>query len=218
MSLEGAVEIPREGESAVFVVLEALEFLDEVNFEFGADPHAEFKGDVFVGECAAIPARAGFQADGVGLFHPILDADLVAVQARLTFNCGEFAIIKTGVVDGFPNAKKFDGVTVAQPVRDEEISILRFQHVGQRNEVLVFGGEDGDGSPLDFDGGFLGLAHGVIAVASNLATGRGQFTSVVGWSANWATGGCPIAEKFPVVAGEIGMFFGIGLFMRQASD
>ena len=31
---EGAVEIPREGEAAVFVVLEALEFLDEVELEF----------------------------------------------------------------------------------------------------------------------------------------------------------------------------------------
>ena len=106
---KGAVEVPGERKAAVFVVLEPLEFLDEVNFEFGAYPHAEFKGDVLVRIGAAIPARAGFQADRVGLFHPFLDVELVAVQACLTFNCGEFARIKTGVVDGFPNAKKFDG-------------------------------------------------------------------------------------------------------------
>jgi hypothetical protein len=35
---EGAVEIPREGEAAVFVVLEALEFLDEVELELQAEP------------------------------------------------------------------------------------------------------------------------------------------------------------------------------------
>lgn len=114
---------------------------------------------------AAIPAGTGFQADCLGLFHPVLDAELVAVQTRLAFNYGEFARIKTGVMNGFPDAKKFDGVAVAQPVRDEEISILRLQHVGQRNEVLVFGGEDGNGYALDFDGRFLWLAHGVIKVA-----------------------------------------------------
>jgi len=109
---------------------------------------------------AAIPARTGFQADRLGLFHPFLDAELVVVQTRLAFNYGEFARIKTGVVDRFPDAKKFDGVTVAQPVRNEEISILCLQHVGQRDEILVFGGEDGDGCALDFDGGFPGFAHG----------------------------------------------------------
>ena len=60
--------------AAVFVVLQALEFLDEVNLEFGAGPHAEFEGDVLVGERAAIPPRAGFQADGLGFFHSFLDA------------------------------------------------------------------------------------------------------------------------------------------------
>ena len=35
---EGAVEVPSEGESAVFIVLEALEFLDEVELEFNGNP------------------------------------------------------------------------------------------------------------------------------------------------------------------------------------
>lgn len=158
---QGAVEVPGEGEAAIFVVLEALEFLDEVYFEFGADPHAEFKGDVLVGEGAAVTPGTGAQANGVGLGHPVFDADLVAVQAGLTFNCGEFAIIKTGVVDAFPDAQELDRVPVAQPVRNEEIPVLGFQHVRQRNKIFVLGGQDGDGSALNFDRRFLGLAHSV---------------------------------------------------------
>ena len=42
---KGAIEIPREGKSAVFVLLEPLEFLDQVEFEFDGDPRGEFKGD-----------------------------------------------------------------------------------------------------------------------------------------------------------------------------
>jgi len=41
---EGALEVPGELESVVFVVLEALEFLDGVELEFRAEPGAEFEG------------------------------------------------------------------------------------------------------------------------------------------------------------------------------
>lgn len=150
---EGAVEIPREREAAVLVLLEALEFLDEVDFELGADPHSEFEGDILVGVGAAVATCRGPQADGVGLFHPLLDAQLVAVQARLTFNCGEFAGIKIGIVDRFPNPEKFDGVPVPQPVGDEEFSILRFEHVRQGNEVVFIPMQHSDFRALDLEGG-----------------------------------------------------------------
>ena len=35
---EGAVEVPGEGEAAVFVLLEALELLDQVELEFNGNP------------------------------------------------------------------------------------------------------------------------------------------------------------------------------------
>lgn len=44
-----ALEVPIELEAVVFLVLEALEFLDEVEFEFHRDPGGEFEGDVLVG-------------------------------------------------------------------------------------------------------------------------------------------------------------------------
>ena len=53
---EGAVEIPSQREAVAFVVLEALEFLDEVELEFRRNPGSEFEGDVLVGVGAAVTA------------------------------------------------------------------------------------------------------------------------------------------------------------------
>ena len=50
---------------------------------------------------------------GVSFFNPLFNADLVAIQASLAFNCGEFAIIKSGVEDGLPYAKELHGVPVS---------------------------------------------------------------------------------------------------------
>lgn len=53
------------------------------------------------------------------------------------FNYGEFATIKIRIEYLFPNAKVFQSVPVTKPVRDEEITILGFQHIG--NTDVVFG-------------------------------------------------------------------------------
>src|SRR6266699_228327 len=83
---QSAVEIPREREAAVLVFLQALEFPDQVDFELRADPHAELKGDVLVGVSAAVAPSGGFQANSLRFLHPLLDAQLVAVEPGLTFN------------------------------------------------------------------------------------------------------------------------------------
>ena len=134
---KGAIEVPSEGKTAVFVVLEALEFFDEVDFEFGADPHAEFEGDILVSIGAAIPAGACFEPDRSSVLNPFLHAEFVAVETDLAFNCGEFARIKIGVINGFPNPKKLDRITISKPVGDEEISILCLEHICQGDEVTV---------------------------------------------------------------------------------
>lgn len=59
---EGALEIPPELEAVVFVVLEPLEFLDEVKFEFRAEPRAELERDVLVGVGAAVASGARDQS------------------------------------------------------------------------------------------------------------------------------------------------------------
>ena len=155
-----AIEIPSEREAAVFVFLEALEFFDQVYFEFGTNPHSEFKGYVLVSVCASITTCCGFQANGPGFIHPVLDADFIAVQSSVAFNCGEFAIIKSWVVDRFPNSQELDGVSVAQPIGDEKITVLCFEHIGEGNKIISFDVEDGDFPALNLDVGFFGLWHG----------------------------------------------------------
>src|ERR1035438_6625161 len=95
---QGAVEIPGEGEAAVLIVLEPLEFLDEVEFELRAEPRAEFEGDVFVGKRAAIAPSTGRQSFGAGAFDPSLGGQEKAVATGLVSNSLEFEGIKIRVV------------------------------------------------------------------------------------------------------------------------
>lgn len=53
---ESALEVPAELQAVVFLVLEALRFLDEVQLEFGRDPRSEFEGNFAMGEGATITA------------------------------------------------------------------------------------------------------------------------------------------------------------------
>src|SRR6185295_2377440 len=76
-----AIEIPCERQAAIFVFLEPLEFLDEVDLELGTDPHPEFKCDVTVSECAAISSRARRKPNRSSLLDPLFDTELVAIQA-----------------------------------------------------------------------------------------------------------------------------------------
>ena len=110
---EGALEVPIELQAVVLIILEAAKFFDQIDFELGTDPHTKFEGDVGMRKCAPIPPSGSFESNGVGFFNPLFDADLVAIQASLAFNCGEFAIIKSGVEDRLPDAKELYGVPVS---------------------------------------------------------------------------------------------------------
>ena len=57
----------------------------------------------------------GFDPVGV---DAVVELGETAVETGLTFNCGEFAGIKIGVVNGFPDTEKLDGVAISEPVRD----------------------------------------------------------------------------------------------------
>ena len=107
-----------------FLGLKSLKLFDQIDFELRANPHAKLKGDVLVGVCAAISSSLCPQSNRTSFFDPLFDTELVAVQASLTSNCGEFAIIKIRVVDLFPYPEKFDRVSVSQPVRDEKPTVL----------------------------------------------------------------------------------------------
>ena len=71
---EGPLELPTEFETVVFVVLEALEFLDEVEFEFGEIHEANSNA---MSRCAKVPP---YRPD----FEVIPIAEVVSIQ-----RCGE---------------------------------------------------------------------------------------------------------------------------------
>jgi hypothetical protein len=94
---EGALEIPTELEAVVFFILEALEFLDQVELEFRAEPRAELEGDVLVGVGAAVAAGTRDETVGSGQVDPLLGREEETVPARLISNSLEFEGIKTAV-------------------------------------------------------------------------------------------------------------------------
>ena len=117
-----AVEIPRERQAAVFVLLEPLEFLDEIQPKLDRNPRSELKRDVLVRvSAAAVAASSGNQTNGPGGLNPALGRQDKTVQSSLLFNPIEFDGIKTGVVQPFPNAEELNGVPISQPVLDEVI-------------------------------------------------------------------------------------------------
>lgn len=157
---EGPLEVPAELEAVVFVVLEAAKFFDQIDFKLGANPHAELESDVGMGKRAAIATSGGFEANGIGFLNPFFDAELVAVQSGLTFNDGEFAVIKIWVEHGLPDAKEFHGIPVAEPVGDKKLAILRPQHVGQGDIVAILAGQNRYRCSPNGDGAGFILAHG----------------------------------------------------------
>ena len=104
----------------------------------------------------------GFEANGVGFLNPFFDTELVAVQSGLTFNYGEFAVIKIWVEHGFPDAKELHGVPVAEPVGDKKLPIFRSQHVGEGDIIAILAGDNRYGCSANGDGAGFGFAHGVL--------------------------------------------------------
>ena len=76
LTLLMATMVPPE---LLLLLLQPFKFLDQIDLEFRADPHSEFKRDVLIGVCAAISPGARLQTDGIGFFDPFLHAELIAV-------------------------------------------------------------------------------------------------------------------------------------------
>src|SRR3989344_2102214 len=68
---KGTVQVPGERQAAVFILLEALELLDQVELELDRYPGGEFEGDVLVSIGAAVTSRLGDQSDGIGNIYPL---------------------------------------------------------------------------------------------------------------------------------------------------
>lgn len=141
--------------------------------ELDRHPGGEFEGDVLVGKGAAVAAGLGPDANGAGFLNPLLGCESETVQAGLDSNPVEFDGIKLRVVQPLPNPEEFDGVAVAQPVADDVVRVVGVLEFGDVSKAQVVGsgtGLHGYHHALDFDDGFLGLAHDVGALAGWLVS------------------------------------------------
>ena len=62
---------------------------------------------------------------------------MFGVLACLVSNCGEFAIIKIGIVNTLLHAKEFHRVSIAKPIGHKEIAIFGFQHICNADVILT---------------------------------------------------------------------------------
>ena len=88
----------------------------------------------------AIPTRLGNETDGASRFDPALGGEDKTIEACLVSNPIEFDGIKIGVIQLFPDTKKFDGIAVAQPVLNDVVrSLIVFvaRDIGYANVVIT---------------------------------------------------------------------------------
>ena len=157
---EGAVEVPGQREAAVFVFLEALEFSDEVEFEFDGDPGREFEGNVPVSESATVATGFGNDAYGCSVFDPLARSQHKAVETCPISKPLEFEGFKIRVIQALPNAKEFHGVPVSHPILDDVIRACRFfvlRNVRERDVVLIPPPNHSDFRAANLDFGIGGL-------------------------------------------------------------
>ena len=74
--------------------------------------------------CATISSCFGLKTNGVGPGNELFDANLEPIESGLTSNCGEFAVIKIGIVHLLPYTYVFQCITITQPVGDKEVTIF----------------------------------------------------------------------------------------------
>jgi hypothetical protein len=72
----------------------------------------------------------------------LFNADFKVIQTGIVSNCGEFAIIKIGVVEFFPNTDILESIPITQPIGYKEFTVFCFKHVCQTDIILRIDLED----------------------------------------------------------------------------
>ena len=93
-------ELPlrRPAKPLLLLLFQALELLDEMQFEFDGDPIREFECDVFVRIGPAITPGIGEDADGLSNFHPFFRGKQKGIEPGALSKPLEFEGVKMGVV------------------------------------------------------------------------------------------------------------------------
>ena len=74
--------------------------------------------------CSTISPGFSLQRNCISAFYKFFYTDFKSIETSLTFNCGEFAIIKGRVIDFFPYPYELKCVSIAKPICYKEIAIL----------------------------------------------------------------------------------------------
>ena len=97
----------------------------------------KFKSDVLMGIRAAVTSSLCLKRNGTCASYKFFYAYFEAVQTRLVSNCGEFAIIKIGIINTLPNAKELHRISIAKPVGYKKVTIFGFQHICNADVILA---------------------------------------------------------------------------------
>lgn len=92
---EVALDVPAK--LALLFVFEALELLDEIEFELHAQPRRKLKDNVFVGVSSAIAPRLGNNAYSGGFLHPQLERERETVQPGLISKASNSMLLNSGL-------------------------------------------------------------------------------------------------------------------------
>ena len=205
-----------------FIIFEALELLDQVQFELNGDPRGELERDILVGEGAAVPARFCDEAPGMGLFDPLFGRERERVESGLFSKPVEFHGFKIRVVELFPDTEKLNGVAIPDPVPDQIVRAVRVLVPGNIRDadiILIVLHEHSDFPVKDIDGchcflpashqiffcGCLLVALSYVLIEKRVGTGGEtvrepgmiDYTSEVAWKSDYKF----IAKDYEILMG-----------------
>lgn len=111
-----AVKVPVERKARVLVGFQSFVVFDNVELEFRRNPTGEFKRNVGMRKNAApVASRLGYDAYSTQMFIPFLYGKGVGIGSCIFFKRIEIVTFKIGVVQAFPQSKKFHDVAAAKP-------------------------------------------------------------------------------------------------------
>ena len=92
---ECSVQIPSERKPAVFIGLQALIVLDDVQFELCGDPGCKLKRNVLMGKGASVSAGLRNDAYRICSFNPLFGRECKSIGSGLFSKPVEFEGVKT---------------------------------------------------------------------------------------------------------------------------
>lgn len=104
-------------------------------------------------------------ADGSSFLDPLFWGQGETVQIGLGSNPVEFDVFEIGIVELFPNTRKFYSVTVSETIPHKVVrapGVLIASDIRDANMVILFMGKHGYGGALYFDSDFLIFVHFIL--------------------------------------------------------